>query len=135
MINRTSHGGRTHRCLRNLLLRSSPGYRAGVSESVRVAVAFRWNEAGSVALDSEGKLLFPSLPSDPGMYRLAISEKDGRQPSTSGKQTSSGVASFTTASWTDAAHEQAGQRALDSACGGGGQSFAGVRTPSGSVPS
>ena len=30
-----------------------------------------------VALDSEGKLLFPSLPSDPGMYRLAISEKDG----------------------------------------------------------
>src|SRR6266516_1015306 len=56
MINRTSTRGETHRRLRNLLLRSSPGYRAGVSESVRVAVAFRWNEAGSVALDSEGKL-------------------------------------------------------------------------------
>src|SRR5438876_3126659 len=66
MINRTSARGETHRCLRNLLLRSSPGYRAGVSESVRVAVAFRWNEAGSVALDSEGKLLFPFLPRDPG---------------------------------------------------------------------
>jgi len=30
MINRTSTRGETHRRLRNLLLRSSPGYRAGL---------------------------------------------------------------------------------------------------------
>src|SRR5438094_9526276 len=59
----------SHRC--------AQGYRAGVSESVRVVVAFRWSEVGSIALDPAGKLAFPSLTREPGMYRLAIIERAG----------------------------------------------------------
>jgi hypothetical protein len=48
-----------------------------VSEPVRVTVSFEWTEAGRVGMDAEGKLAFPSLPHEPGMYKLAITEADG----------------------------------------------------------
>lgn len=48
-----------------------------MGESVRVTVSFDWAEVGSIGLDAEGKLAFPSLPREPGMYKLMISEADG----------------------------------------------------------
>ena len=104
MINRTSTRGETHRRLRNLLLRSSPGYRAGVSQSVRVAVAFRWNEAGRSPWTRKASYSFPLFRATPECTDWRSARKMGRQPSTSGKQTSSDVASLTPQSWTDAAH-------------------------------
>lgn len=44
---------------------------------MRVTVSFEWVEVGRVVLDAEGKLAFPSLPREPGMYKLMISEADG----------------------------------------------------------
>lgn len=44
---------------------------------MRVTVSFEWAEVGRVGLDAEGKLAFPSLPREPGMYKLMISEADG----------------------------------------------------------
>jgi len=44
---------------------------------VRVTVSFEWVEVGRVVLDAEGKLAFPSLPREPGVYKLMISEADG----------------------------------------------------------
>lgn len=48
-----------------------------MGESVRVTVSFEWVEVGRVVLDAEGKLAFPSLPREPGVYKLMISEADG----------------------------------------------------------
>jgi len=44
---------------------------------VRVTVSFEWAEVGRIGLDAEGKLAFPSLPREPGAYKLMISEADG----------------------------------------------------------
>ena len=44
---------------------------------MRVTVSFEWVEVGRVVLDAEGKLAFPSLPREPGVYKLMISEADG----------------------------------------------------------
>jgi hypothetical protein len=48
-----------------------------VSESVQVSVSFEWAEVGRIGLDGQGKLGFPSLPREPGVYKLAITEADG----------------------------------------------------------
>jgi hypothetical protein len=48
-----------------------------VSESVQVSVSFEWAEVGRIGLDEQGKLGFPSLPREPGVYKLAITEADG----------------------------------------------------------
>jgi hypothetical protein len=37
---------------------------------VRVSVDFDWTEVGSVVLDDGGKVKFPKLPSEPGIYQL-----------------------------------------------------------------
>ena len=50
---------------------------ARVSEPVQVTVLFEWAEIGRIGLDAELKLAFPSLPREPGMYRLAITEASG----------------------------------------------------------
>ena len=48
-----------------------------MSEPVQVTVSFEWVEVGRIGLDEQGKLSFPSLPREPGMYKLAITEADG----------------------------------------------------------
>jgi len=50
---------------------------AGVSELVHVTVSFEWTEVGRIGLDAQGKLSFPSLPREAGMYKMAITEADG----------------------------------------------------------
>ncbi|HEY3355360.1 MAG TPA: hypothetical protein VGQ83_19075 [Polyangia bacterium] len=42
-----------------------------------LAVTFYWRQAGRVALDARGGLVFPSLPAVPGLYRFWI-ESDPR---------------------------------------------------------
>jgi hypothetical protein len=48
-----------------------------VEGSVRVTVSFEWAEVGRVGRDAGGKLAFPSLPREPGVYKLAIIESNG----------------------------------------------------------
>jgi hypothetical protein len=37
-----------------------------------VKIEFEWNEAGEVTLDALGRLAFPPLPTDPGIYRFRL---------------------------------------------------------------
>jgi hypothetical protein len=45
---------------------------ASGSPSVRVEVEFEWNEVGEVTLDALGRLAFPPLPTEPGIYRFRL---------------------------------------------------------------
>jgi excinuclease UvrABC nuclease subunit len=48
-----------------------------VTQDVRVTVSFEWIEVGPIELDRGGKLNFPILPREPGIYKLMITERDG----------------------------------------------------------
>jgi hypothetical protein len=39
---------------------------------MRVEVRFEWHEIGEVTLDALGRLAFPPLPTEPGIYRLRL---------------------------------------------------------------
>lgn len=41
-------------------------------EDVDVHVSLRWHDAGQITLDSAGKLAFPALPAQPGLYRMTL---------------------------------------------------------------
>jgi hypothetical protein len=49
----------------------------GTGEVVRASVRFEWLEGGSIVLDSTGKLAFPGLPAQPGIYRFTLTDTDG----------------------------------------------------------
>jgi hypothetical protein len=44
----------------------------------RLTVEFEWQPVGRVTLDSAGRLVFPGLPSKPGLYRFWIEGGDDR---------------------------------------------------------
>jgi hypothetical protein len=39
---------------------------------MRVEVQFEWEEVGEVTLDALGRLVFPPLPTEPGIYRFRL---------------------------------------------------------------
>jgi hypothetical protein len=41
-------------------------------ETVQVCVTFTWLDAGAVALDDAGRLTFPPVPGEPGLYRMTL---------------------------------------------------------------
>lgn len=41
--------------------------------TVRLNIAFDWNDAGQIELDQAGALRFPPTATDPGIYRFALS--------------------------------------------------------------
>lgn len=47
--------------------------------AVEMTILFEWNELGRVALDSQGKLVFPRVPTRPGLYRFEFGEAKGRR--------------------------------------------------------
>lgn len=47
-------------------------------EHVNVAVAFRWKPLGLVQLDPNGRLVFPTAPTAPGLYRFDLEESAGQ---------------------------------------------------------
>jgi hypothetical protein len=44
----------------------------------RFVIEFDWNEAGVVSLDPGNRLVFPSVPDGPGLYRFRITGADPR---------------------------------------------------------
>src|SRR5438105_8028990 len=43
---------------------------------MRVAIEFEWRSLGRVEVDGGGSLRFPSTPTEPGVYRVMLSEQD-----------------------------------------------------------
>lgn len=41
-----------------------------------VVVKFEWKDAGRIQLSFDGKIAFPDLPTDPGVYRLVLTQGD-----------------------------------------------------------
>jgi hypothetical protein len=37
-------------------------------------VEFDWDQVGAITIDHEGKVAFPSLPTEPGVYRFRLTE-------------------------------------------------------------
>lgn len=46
-------------------------------DQVHVTVEFRWRSLGSVQIDSVGRLLFPNVPTVPGLYRFDLDDVAG----------------------------------------------------------
>jgi hypothetical protein len=47
-----------------------------VAVAVEMTISFEWSELGRVELDAQGKLVFPRVPTRPGLYRF---EFDGEK--------------------------------------------------------
>ncbi len=41
---------------------------------MRVCIDFEWEPAGAIRIDSSGKLEFPRLPAEPGIYRIRFTD-------------------------------------------------------------
>lgn len=48
-----------------------------MDEPVRVSVAFEWTDVGEVVIDDQGKVAFPRLPRESGLYLISITEATG----------------------------------------------------------